>query len=274
LVGRRHPGVKLIALVMVAIISAASLTTGTFRIAAKTVIEGELHRAAVAPFEGYILQSFARAGDIVRAGQVLCQLDDRDFRLEHARLSAERNQLSHKHRNALTGRDVSAAQVVSAQISQVDAQLALVEERIARAKLVAPFDGIIVSGDLSQLIGAPVEQGKVLFQVAPLDSYRVILQVDEGDIAELAEGQTGELTLTGLPRELMAFTVQQITPVARAQEGRNFFQVEADLKTPSERLRPGMEGVGKVVVGERKVIWIWTRKMVNWIRLAAWKWQP
>ena len=69
--------------------------------------------------------------------------------------------------------------VLAAQISQTEAQLALVEDRLARATLVAPFDGVVVSGDLSQRLGSPVQLGDALFEVAPLDAYRVVLQVDE-----------------------------------------------------------------------------------------------
>ena len=53
------------------------------------------------------------------------------------------------------------------------------DRKIARSRLAAPFDGIVISGDLSQQIGAPVETGKKLFEIAPLQSYRIILQVDE-----------------------------------------------------------------------------------------------
>jgi hypothetical protein len=35
-----------------------------------------------------------------------------------------------------------------------------------------------------------------------------------------------------------------------------------------------MEGVGKVLIGERKLIWIWTHSMVDWLRLWVWKWLP
>jgi hypothetical protein len=42
----------------------------------------------------------------------------------------------------------------------------------------------------------------------------------------------------------------------------------------SERLRPGMEGVGKVAIGERRLIWIWTHKLIDWVRLAFWSWMP
>ena len=82
------------------------------------------------------------------------------------------------------------------------------------------------------MVGTPVEQGKLLFQIAPLDAYRVILQVDERDIAYVQLDQKGELTLSGLPDRRLAFTVQQITPVASQEEGRNFFRVEAHLANP------------------------------------------
>jgi RND family efflux transporter MFP subunit len=274
LFGPRHPGVKLIALVTAGIVAFFSIATGTYRVAAKTVIEGAVQRAAAAPFDGYILQSFVRAGDTVRVGQVLCRLDDRELKLEQTRLMSEREQLTRKHRQALAAQERSTMAVLGAQVSQVEAALALVTDRLARATLLAPFDGVIVSGDLHQLLGTPVELGKVLFQIAPLDAYRVILQVEERDIAQLKLGQQGELTLSGIPNHYMNFSVEQITPVSTAQEGRNYFRVEARLRNPSERVRPGMEGVGKVVAGERTLIWIWTHNLVNWVRLSTWKWLP
>jgi hypothetical protein len=50
--------------------------------------------------------------------------------------------------------------------------------------------------------------------------------------------------------------------------------VEAGLGEGSERLRPGMEGVGKVSVDRRKLVWIWAHDVVDWVRLAVWKWLP
>ena len=113
-----------------------------------------------------------------------------------------------------------------------------------------------------------------MFELAPLDSYRVILKVDERDIAYVAPGQRGELVLTGLTGPSIPFTLKTITSVATAQEGRNFFRAEARLDDASTRLRPGMEGVGKVSVGEERLVWIWTRNFVNWARVSLWAWLP
>lgn len=141
--------------------------------------------------------------------------------------------------------------------------------------LSAPYDGVVVSGDLSQLIGTPVEQGKLLFEVAPLEGYRVVLKVNDRDIGRLRVGQRGELVLSSLPGRPMAFTVRAVTPVSAQLDGRNVFRVEAQLDAADlARLRPGMEGVGKVVVGEASLLWVTTHGFVDWLRLALWSWLP
>jgi multidrug efflux pump subunit AcrA (membrane-fusion protein) len=153
--------------------------------------------------------------------------------------------------------------------------MALIDEQLSRIEVKAPFDGIVVTGDLSQSLGAPVERGEILFEVAPLDSYRIILEVDERDVGQVVVGQGGTLALTGLPEEKLPIRVDKITPIAEAAEGRNFFRVEASLTDAAPTLlRPGMEGVGKVGIGQRKLIWIWTHKIAYWLRMFFWSWWP
>jgi multidrug resistance efflux pump len=273
-VGPRHPGAKLAALVVVGLVAWLSLATGSYRVAAKTVVEGAVQRSEVAPFDGHIAQAFVRAGDVVQSGRVLARLDDRELKLEYARLTSEREQEERRSRQVLAGQDRGEMMVAAAEVAQTDAKLALITDKLQRATLTAPFDGLVVSGDLNQFLGTPVQQGQLLFQIAPLNAYRVILQVDERDISNLALGQTGQLTLSGLPGQTLDFAVQQITPVASQQEGRNYFRVEAHLLSASDRVRPGMEGVGKISVGERTLIWIWTHPLVDWFRFWLWKELP
>jgi RND family efflux transporter MFP subunit len=272
LFGPRHPGLKLVSLLLLATVLVFSFATWPYRVSSKVVIEGSVQRAMVAPFQGFVGESFVRAGDAVRAGQPLARLEDRELKLERVKWLSEAEQMQRRYRQAAAAQERAAMTVAAAQEQQAQAQLALVEERLARATLKAPFEGIVVSGDLSQLLGSPVEQGKVLFEVAPLDAYRVVLHVDERDIAELALGQRGQIALAGMPYERLSFTVRQITPISTAQEGRNYFRVEARLDQATTRLRPGMEGVGKVEVGDRKLIWIWTHSLVEWLQLASWRW--
>jgi len=165
--------------------------------------------------------------------------------------------------------------IVSAQMAQAQAQLALVDEQLARTEALAPFDGVVVSGDLTRSLGAPLERGQVMFEVAPLDAYRIVLSVDERDIADLALGQHGELVLTPMPGERYPLKVIKITPVSAPKDGRNLFRVEAQPRGPADaRLRPGMEGVAKIEVGERRLIWIWSRRLLDWLALKTWAWLP
>lgn len=272
--GPGKPAAKLAALLAVAVLGTMAFAKGEFRVTAKAVVEGAVQRSIVAPFDGYVASAPVRAGDLVEAGQVLASLDDRELKLEAARWKSERDQQALKYSDAMSKHDRSVALVVSASLEQTAAQLSLIEDKLARAAIAAPFRGVVVSGDLRQLVGSPIEKGKVLFEVAPLESFRVILQVDERDIAFLAEGQQGTLVLTGLSSDAVPFNVKLITPVATASEGRNQFRVEAAVPGGAPLLRPGMEGIGKISIDRRSLLSIWTRSLIDWIRITAWKWLP
>lgn len=245
-----------------------------YRVSAKTVLEGEVQRSAVAPFESFVAASFVRAGDTVKQGQILCLLDDRDLKLEQHKWDSEREQHSRKLREAMANHELAAVQILGAQVQQAQAQLALVSDRLSRVKITAPFDGVVISGDLSQLIGSPVEPGKQLFEIAPLHAYRVILQVDEREMRHVKVGQSGKLMISGVVGDPIPLSVSKITPVATAQDGRNFFRVEARLEQVPAHLRPGMEGIGKVSAGKRRLWWVLTHSFTDWLRLSLWTWLP
>lgn len=275
LAGPGHAAFKLGSVALAAVAVFLSLASGAYRVSANATLEGAVQRAITAPINGYVKEASLRAGDTVAQGQLIGRFDDRDLRLERVKLLSQREQLVRQYREAMANRERAQAEIVTSQIAQAGAQLALVEEQLARTEMVAPFDGLIVSGDLSQSLGAPVERGQVLFEIAPLADYRVALQVDERDIAQVVVGQRGELTVSSMPGERHAFTVTKVTPVNSAKEGRNYFRVEAALEAqPGRRLRPGMEGVGKIYVEERKLVWIWTHDFTDWVRLWVWSWLP
>ncbi len=273
-VGPNHGGLKLALIVAAALTVFFSIATGEYRVTAQTAIEGSIQRVVVAPFSSFVKEIAVRPGDLVKAGQVLGRLDDRDLQLERVKALAVREERSNQHREAMAMGDRAQIRIMSAQTQQIEAQVGLLDEQLSRTEIVAPFDGVIVKGDLSQSLGAPLERGQMLFEIAPLQSYRVILEVDEHDIGAVAIGQRGAITLASLPGEQIAFQVSRITPVNTARDGRNFFRVEAKLAQGNARLRPGMEGVGKIDAGENKLIWIYTHHMIDWLRLWAWSWLP
>lgn len=274
LIGPRHIGAKLGAVAAVGVVALLLLATGEYRVAARAVMEAHVQRVAVAPFNGYVRDAPVRPGDLVRSDQLLVALDDRELRLERAKWSAQQDQLVKQQHQALAARNAAQLAVTTAQIDQARAQLALVDEQLAKSRILAGLDGVVVSGDLSQALGSPVERGQALFHVAPLDSFRVVLQVDERDIADVGVGQHGQLLLAAAPDSPLGFVVETITPVSTARDGRNYFRVEARLERPPARLQPGMEGVGKIAIDVRRLVWIWLRTVIDWGRLAFWSWTP
>ena len=274
LLGPHYFGRKLATVIAVAVVAFFMVAKGDYRITSPALLEGEIQRTLVAPFEGYLATQHARAGEIVLKGAVLATLDDQDLVLERLRLSTTRRQHLTEYDRALASRERAEANIIRAQMEQAEAQIALIDEQLARTRITAPFDGIVVEGDLTQEVGAALRRGQELFKIAPLDAYRVILEVDESDIDTIAEGQTGTLAVASMPGTPLDYTVERVTPISEQQEGRNYFRVEAKLHEVNERLRPGMKGVAKTRVEERLLIFIWTEKLIDWVRLQIWKWVP
>ena len=265
---------KIILIVFVGLVIFFSFFKIDYRVTANTVIEGEVQRVVAAPFNGYIKEAPVRPGDIVKEGALLCLLDDRDLKLERLKWATEKEQLTKQYHEAMAKHDRAQITVIRAKIDQAEAQLSLIDEQLSRTRVTAPFNGVVMSGDLSQSLGAPAERGQELFKVAPLDAYRVIVEVDEKDIIHIQVGQKSELILPSLPGEALPFVVNKITPVSIAKEGKNYFRVEASMESHSERLRPGMEGIGKVTIDRRRLIWVWTHEAIDWVRLQLWRWIP
>jgi RND family efflux transporter MFP subunit len=274
LLGPGELAFKLAAIGVLAALAFVFFAKGDYRVTARALMEPSVRRVAVAPFGGYVREAPVRAGDLVRAGQVLVVLDDRELRLERAKLESQREQLDRQRALALAQGNAAQINIARAQIDQATARIGLIEEQLGKTRVVAGFDGVVVTGDLSQSLGVPVDKGQVLFEIAPLGAYRLVVQVDERDINDVTVGGRGRLLLAAAPADPLPFTVERIVPVSVAREGRNFFRVEGRLEQTPERLRPGMEGVAKIDVDRRLLATIWTRSARDSALLTLWTWWP
>jgi multidrug resistance efflux pump len=270
--GRGHLALKFAVAMCAAVVLLLTFVQWEYRVKANSVLEGTIERVITAPEEGYIKIAPARPGDMVTENQALATLDDRDLQLERLKWSGKQKQISKEYREALASRDRSQIGILRAQLDQAQAQIEILDKKLERTVISAPISGVVVSGDFTRALGSPVERGQILYKVSPLDEYRVLLDVDESDIAELAVGMKGDLTLSAAAEDTFEIVVDKITPVSVPGEGANYFQVEASLTETPAFLRPGMQGVSKIAVGERRLLWIWTHKMVDWLRLQLWKW--
>jgi RND family efflux transporter MFP subunit len=272
LLGPGYAKRKLAALLLLAAFVTGLVWKGLYRVTTDAAIEGQIQRSVVSPFNGFVLEAPVRAGDTVKEGQLLARLDDRDMLLERLKWITERERRKLEFEKAMGERNRAEQLISTTQMEQAEAEIRLVDEQLARSRLTAPFDGLVISGDLTQSIGASLQRGQEMFQIAPLDSYRVVLDVDESQIGDIAVGQKGRLVASSLPGEDFPLRITKITPVSKAHDGHNTFRVEGQLDNVTMALRPGMHGVAKIDIEPRHMVWIWTRSFLDWVRLTFWRW--
>lgn len=248
------------------------LLPSAYRISAPARLEGVVQRSLTAPVSGFLQQVHARPGDHVKAGQVLAELADQDMRVEQRGLQTELAQHENARMSAQARSDRTEFIVSQGRAESIRAKLAMLAQQLERIQLRAPFDGIVIKGDLSQSIGAPVELGAELITLAPDTGYRVIVEVEETEIADVKVGQSGRLMLAAMPSQPLLIRVDRITPLATTDEGRHYFPVYATLDSETSALRPGMQGYAKIEVDQRSMLFNWYRQAMNWLRIKAWSW--
>jgi multidrug resistance efflux pump len=231
-----------------------------------------VQRMVVAPADGYLKQVHARPGDVVKQGQLLAELAQETFDLERRKWESEIAQYENAYRDAVAKHNRLEVVTAQARIEETRAQLALANDKLGRTQILAPFDGIVIKGDLTQSLGAPVKQGDLLLTIAPRDDYRVMIEVDERDIAHVRAGRAGNLALAASPKQTFPITVLRPTPVAVSADGRNYFEVEAKLDATDAVLRPGLKGVAKIDVAQRSLLWVWSHRALDSLRLMTWSW--
>lgn len=243
-----------------------------YSISAPTRLEGSVQRALVAASDGFIQQTSVRPGDKVREGQVLAELAQNDLQLERSKRDSELAQHVTAYGTAFARADRSLLMVNQARVAEARAQLELVEQQIERAQIKAPFDGVVISGDLTQSLGSPVQRGAVLMVVAPADQYRLIVEVDERDIVDIKAGAHGRVALAAMPGSTFAFGIDRVMPLAASRDGRHFFEVEGRLDASGAALRPGLQGVARIQADSRPLAAMAFGRLLNWLKLRVWSW--
>jgi hypothetical protein len=97
------------------------------------------------------------------------------------------------------------------------------------------------------------------------------LYVDERDVQDVAIKQKGKLVTTSLPDDKYDFVVRRIVPVGEPKEGSNVFKVYATVEgRTSKTWRPGMAGEAKVEVRHEPVWWIYSHRLIDFVKLKLW----
>ncbi|MCP4711371.1 MAG: HlyD family efflux transporter periplasmic adaptor subunit [Planctomycetes bacterium] len=273
LVGPKYTWTKVIAFLVCLGLMFLIFAKGEYKVEATFVVEATEKQIIAAPFDGFIKAVNVEIGDAVVGDEtVLAELDTSELLLMLAASKAEKFSVTTEYNDALSRNMSAEASIAQAKIDKADAQINLLTYQIEQAGISSPLSGTVVVGDLKRQIGAPYKTGDILFEVTPLESLRAELLIPEDQIADVALEQEGYLATASFPADRIRFLVERIEPIAEVAEQRNVFRVRAQMELGEEHgwMRPGMEGVAKVHAGKRRYAWIWTRKVVNWVRMKLW----
>lgn len=219
-------------------------------------------RVVAAPFQGTLKKSFVRPGDQVAEGQPLAEMDNRELKLKEAELTAARERALKQRDKAMSndgeGADFAAAQLATFEAQTVSRELDLVQRRISLLDVKAPLAGVVVSGDLRRAEGQPVQQGQVLFEVAPLDEMILEIDVPDREISRARIGQPVRFRLEAFAGEPWSGALAKVHPQSEQRDGRNVFIAEAPVRNADRQLdlRPGMRGRAVIQGDRRPLIWI------------------
>ena len=271
LLGHEHTWAKLCAGLL--FLSAILLVTvkGEYKVNTTFTLKAQHQQVVVAPFNTFSKSVLVEPGDRVVAEQTLLgSLETAELRLKLAALQAEQLGYQKQMTASMRDRKTAEAQIAESQSRKVAAQIRLIEKQVEQAEIVAPIDGWVISEDRKQKIGAPVEAGEVLFEIASIDSLWAELHVPESSIASISEGLSGTLASVGHPDQKVQFTIDRINPIAEVVDHQNVFRVRARISEQLEWMRPGMEGEARISAGKKTYLWIASHGFVNWLRMKLW----
>ena len=272
-IGPKHTWAKLIVLAVLGFAAFLTFAKGNHSAEGTFVLEAIDRQVLPAPYDGRLKEILAEPNQRVRAGEdILATLDTTDLRLQLSASRAEKAGYDKEEDAARRDGKIAQAQIAAAMARKLQAEIDLLESRIAQAVIRSPVDGVVVSEDIKRRIGegGPVSTGDVLFEVAPLNVLWADLFIPEDQIADVAEKQTGELAAAADPSKHVSFTVERINPVAEVIDRKNVFKVRILLEHTEPWMRPGMEGIGKIHLGRAPYGKLWTRRLVNWVRMRLW----
>jgi len=203
----------------------------------RTQVERQV--SVLARTTGIVEQADFGAGDVVKAGDLLCRLDLRDSK---ARLAQAKARLASRQRDYEAARKLfrkkfaSAAKMASDRAS-FDAALAAVEQielEISYTNITAPINGIVTSfqGKKGQFLQA----GNPCAVISVFDPILVVVQVGERNIGKISKNQQATARLvTGAE---ISGKVRKISPTADV--ATRTFKVEILVPNPDNSLRDGV----------------------------------
>lgn len=153
---------------------------------------------------------------------------------------------------ATRDRAQSSVQIAEANLAVSQADLKLQQADLAKTKIYAPIDGIVLtrSVDPGQTVAASM-QAPVLFVVAE-DLKRMELKatIDEADIGSIAKNQKANFTVDAFPDRSFTAAIRDIAYASATTEGVVTYEARLDVDNADMQLRPGMTATASIITRE------------------------
>jgi RND family efflux transporter MFP subunit len=215
---------------------------------------------------GRVVAVMARAGDAVKEGDVLLQIDTESLLIQlnqqTSTADATRAQLALAESQLLRATDLterglsassnleqaqSSANALRANLAALEAQVEGARIALQNATVKSPMDGII--SERSVQPGQTVQQGATLFTIVDLDQLYLNGAAPVGASAQIAKGQAVSIAVEGFPDRTFDGTVDRVNPIALS--GTRTIPVYIMLSNEDGLLRGGMFATGQIVVAEQ-----------------------
>lgn len=240
----------------IATVFAAAWIPIDYQVGAPSVIEPVERRFCVAPHDGLLQTTAVEPGDVVTENQMIASMDGREVRWELAGLVAQHRRAAKQHDAHLAAHETTDAMQAELEMQRLQSQIDLLSHREENLTLTAPISGIVLSGSMDRRENFPVDQGQVLYEIAPLDELRIELSVPGDDVSHIREGSEVEIMFAGFGGESFSATIAKIRPQSEVRDDKNVFVAECLLTNIDGRLRPGMKGSAKITGAKHSIGWV------------------
>ncbi len=226
---------------------------------------------------GRIATIHVQPGDMVKAGQILidldpgslrAQIDEGNFNIEAAKLRAEQAELDYKRMQELAAKEfVNNQELETARITFLLAQnelstrksrLQILQDNLKKTAITAPYAGTVlnVGARLGMVVSGADSgrEGVTLMEIADLRELQVQAKVNEIDVPALKLNAPVRIFFESV-RDLEASgKITFISPSASGTTGSNpqatrDFPIETSVHNSGSRVRPGMTARVEIQVG-------------------------
>ena len=210
---------------------------------------------------GIIDRLYADYNDIVKAGQVIAEMDKVNLQAElassQAQLSAAKTEFEYREKEYDRIKTLHDKELVSDSeydsafyqyetakntYNQAQASFTKVKRNLSYATITSPIDGVVISRAVEegQTVAAGFETPTLFTIAKDLADMQVIADVDEADIGQVKEGQSVTFTVDAYPDDVFNGKVQQVRLEATTTSNVVTYEVVITAPNPDLKLKPGL----------------------------------